>query len=82
MTPVCAQEYKARLAASEAQARVAQQHSEETANSLQALMGDIWALKHENTQVCQGKPRNSSFISSGNGWAVRTWVTCQRQLHG
>jgi len=45
-------EYKAHLAAQEALVRVAQQHDEETSNSLQALLTDMWRLKHDNKQLC------------------------------
>ena len=44
-------EYKARIAALEAQLRVAQQHGLDTANSLQALLQDMWLLKNENRQL-------------------------------
>ena len=44
-------EYKARVAALEAQLRVAQQHDLDTANSLQALLQDMWLLKNENRQL-------------------------------
>ena len=44
-------EYKARIASLDAQLRVTQLQSQETAQSLQALLADMWALKNENKHL-------------------------------
>ena len=44
-------EYKARIASLDAQLRVTQLQSQETAQSLQALLTDMWALKNENKHL-------------------------------